>query len=433
MERVDVDNIKIWLQDELKYLSDVVNKKLSTHDGMEYLFLNSLTDGDKIYEYLIRPAGKMNTAELYDHILSLPTSDHHKSKEDTLNAIMGGAMVVFFGKEIVTIKVVQYESSGVAPASTEATVHGPHDALSESLQINLNLLRHRYHKPSLASEELKLDLDTSPKLVVMYDKEQVDHTKLASLKNTLLTIDGESLQSVGALAKKLNNKKNLFPTVLITERPDRISYNLTKGKIAVLLEGSPFCMILPTVFFDFMSSMDDLYQTFWVGKFLLTLRYLGLFISTTTPAFYVAATAYNPGFFQVQLALSIAGSRASVPYSSYFEILFMLLFVEFLVEASIRLPKMISPAATTVGGLILGQAATEAGLVSNIMIIIIAAVAITSFVVPINEMAFALRITKYVLVSLAVIGGMTGIIIGIAILLVYIIRLDSFNEPFVKI
>lgn len=433
MDQHVVEDLKIWLLDQLNTYSDLINKKLSTHDGVEYLFLNSVTDEDKIFQYFIKPSGRLNATSLYQHLISLPTSAHHKSHEDTLEAIMSGSMIIFFNDEVVIVKVINYESSGIAPASTEATIHGPHDALSESLQINLNLLRHRYHKPSLSSEEVTLRLTTSPKVVLMYDKEEVNQTTLASLKNKLLDMKGETLQSVGALAKKLNKKKTLFPSVLITERPDRISYNLSKGKIALFLEGSPFCIILPTVFFDFMSSMDDLYQTFWVGKFLLTLRYLGLFISVTTPAFYVAATAYNPGFFQVQLALSIAGSRASVPYSSYFEILFMLLFVEFLVEASIRLPKMISPAATTVGGLILGQAATEAGLVSNIMIIIIAAVAITSFVVPINEMAFALRITKYLLVLLAVLGGMTGIIIGIAILLVYIIRLDSFGEPFIKI
>ena len=226
------------------------------------------------------------------------------------------------------------------------------------------------------------------------------------------------------------HKSFLFPTIVITERPDRIAYNLSKGKVIVMMEGTRFALILPSVFYDFMSSMDDLYLPSWIAKFLVLLRYLGLGTALLLPAMYVGITAYNPELFRVQLALSIAGSRMSVPYPAYIEVFFMLIMMELLTEASIRLPKAIGPTATTVGGLILGQAATEAGLVSNIMIIIVSAVAISNFVIPINEMGFAMRVTKYLLLIVSTFTGLIGVIFGLIGIIYYLVSLNSFGRPY---
>lgn len=179
--------------------------------------------------------------------------------------------------------------------------------------------------------------------------------------------------------------------------------------------------------------MDEPTQLPLVGYFLKFLRYFGLFITIALPAFYVGATSYNPELFRVQLALMVAGSRAAVPYASYLEIIFMLIMMEFLIEASIRLPKSVGSTATTVGGLILGQAATEAGLVGNIMIIIVAAVAISNFVIPINAMSFAVRVVKYPLIVLAAFFGLIGIVVGLVWLVFYLSNLRSFGQPYLKL
>jgi len=200
-----------------------------------------------------------------------------------------------------------------------------------------------------------------------------------------------------------------------------------------LISGTPFAVVLPTVMKDFMASMEDIYQTFWVTKFLQMLRYIGFFTSLILPGLYVAVTSYNPELFRVQLAISIAGSRTGVPYPSFIEVTIMLIMMEMLTEASIRLPKAIGPTATTVGGLILGQAATEAGLVSNIMIIIVSTVAISNFVVPINAFSFTLRIMKYIVLAFATIFGLVGVVVGFMILVAYMVKLDSFGTPFLTL
>jgi hypothetical protein len=262
----------------------------------------------------------------------------------------------------------------------------------------------------------------------------VNETDLQQVKQSLGDIKLDVLQASGQLGNKLSRQKYmLFPTILVTERPDRITFNLAKGKMVILVEGTPFALIVPSVFYDFMSSMEDTYQPFWISQFLTSLRYIGLLISIVLPALYIGITAFNPEIVRVQLALSIAGSRVGVPFPAFIEVMFMLLMMELLTEASIRLPKSIGPTATTVGGLILGQAATEAGLVSNIMIIIVASVAISNFVIPINTMSFAMRVVKYILLLFSVFFGIVGLVMGCIALIVYLAHLDCFGQPYLKL
>lgn len=220
--------------------------------------------------------------------------------------------------------------------------------------------------------------------------------------------------------------------MLLTERPDRISYNLAGGKIIIMMEGTSLAIIAPVIFYDFFVSMEDLYHQFWISKFLMLLRYIGLFTCLFLPGLYVAVTAYNPDLLRAELALSIAGSRIGVPYPSFLEVLFMLIVMELLTEASIRLPKAISATATTVGGLILGSAVTEASLTSNIMIIVISAVAISTFVIPVNEMSFSVRVMRYFILFFSILAGMAGLVLSFLGLIMYLSNKTSFGVPYFK-
>lgn len=201
----------------------------------------------------------------------------------------------------------------------------------------------------------------------------------------------------------------------------------------LLLNGTPFAIIVPAVLFDFLASMDDIYDIPWFSRPLMILRYIGAFITISLPALYVATVSYNPEIFRAQLAIEIAGSRAAVPYPSFYEVFLMMFLIESLTEASIRLPKYIGSMATTVGGLILGQAAQMAGLVSSIMIIVASVVAISNFMIPINTMNFALRVIKFPLVVLAIFFGLTGVLTGVFCFLVYAVSLRSFGRPYLKL
>ncbi|MBA3921811.1 MAG: spore germination protein [Nostocaceae cyanobacterium] len=258
--------------------------------------------------------------------------------------------------------------------------------------------------------------------------------KNTHIQTRLGKLKPEVIHSTGHLQKLLTGRKyTLFPIMMLTERPDRVVLNLTQGKIVLLVQGNGFALIAPAVFYDFISSMDDLFQTFWISAFIIINRYVSIFLTVLLPAIYISTVSFNPELFRVQLTLSIAGSREGVPYPSFIEVMIMMFLIEALIEASIRLPKYISAAATTVGGLILGQAAQQAGLVSSIMIIVTSTLAIANFVVPINAMSFALRVLKYPFIVLSTFFGIVGIAVGLFCLIIYLNDLKSFGKPYLKI
>lgn len=432
-----IKDLKTLLENKVNKNGDAKFQTLnSNNEKVELVYIKSLCAMAKIQEYLVKAFFELENIDKYEtYIQSLEGyTEEYQSNEDIITKIYRGHVVILLSNKILLVELKNYRSQGVLEASTESTIQGPQTALSESIEINLNLIRHRYHKSSLFTEKLEpIGTISQMDILLLYDQEIANQDLIKKVRDKIASLDTELIQAVGGLQREVKGGKDLFPTYMITERPDRIVYNLAKGKVIILIEGSPFVLIVPAVFFDFMSSMEDLYQTYWVSKFLIGLRYLGLFLSISLPALYVAITAFNPELFRVQLALSIAGSRVAVPYPAYMEVLFMLFIMEMLIEASVRLPKTIGPTATTVGGLILGQASTEAGLVSNIMIIIVASVAISNFVIPINEMGFAVRVLKYILLFIATIFGTVGVMIGLLAILLYLVRLDSFDEPFLRV
>ncbi|MBM6617062.1 spore germination protein [Bacillus suaedaesalsae] len=429
-------NTIVWLKEQLGNSLDVVVHELKAgSQSVNVLYISSICDEKLIQANLILPLFETETEREYiTYLFSQPNVKSHKQYEETLKAVMNGSVFVSTSSHQFLFISGKSSNKAVGEATVETVIQGPQSALSEDKDTNLNLIRNRYPRPTLRIEEKEVGKLSNTKISLLYDQEYVNEHVLKEVKNSLEKIEIDVLQAAGQLHQKLTkSKRTLFPTMMITERPDRIVFNLAQGKIVLLIDGTPFAVILPAVFYDFISSMEDLYQTYWVSKFIVFLRYMGLFISLILPAMYVGVTAFNPEIFRVQLALSIAGSRVGVPYPAFLEVLLMLLMMELLTEASVRLPKAIGSTATTVGGLILGQAAVEAGLVSNVMIIIVAAVAISNFVIPINSMSFAMRVVKYVLLLITSFLGMVGLVIGIILLICYLTSLKSFGEPYLKV
>ncbi|MBT2688216.1 spore germination protein [Bacillus sp. ISL-47] len=433
-----IADIKALFKKEIGHTMDAVFQDLEI-EGQKVLlvYLSSICDTEKIQSDLVKPFFEISqTDQFAQYLQSLNGVKEYAEFDQALKEVMRGSVLILFVHAAYTVNFKNYISQGVQDASVETTIQGPQTALSEDLGTNLNIIRHRYHQPSLTVEKNEIGSVSGLEMHLLYDAKKVDPEVLGNLREKIEEIkySNEIIQSAGEFHRLLTpNKRSLFPVFMITERTDRIALNLSQGKIVLLMEGSPFALILPAVFYDFMSSMEDFYQPYWVGKFLHGLRYFGLLISLILPGLYVALASYNPEVFQIQLALGIAGSRSSVPYPTYLEVLFMLLMMELLTEASIRLPKTIGSTATTVGGLILGQAATEAGLVSNIMIILVSAVAISNFVIPINEMSFSMRIVKYLILFISTLTGMIGLIVGLMGLVVYLVSLDSFGHPYLRV
>lgn len=422
--------------EKLNRSEDVLTIPLQLENNNAFiLYLKTVVDGVKLQNIIIKPFFELKSMEFFSsYIQSLPDIVKMKTGEELLIQLMKGHVLIAIQDKFFLVDIKMITAGSPQQAVLEPTIYGPQLALSESIETNMNMIRNRYAEPSLIIESVQLTDKTHQSMVLLYDKKKVKQSVLDALRLKIEELDNTLVESSGDLQLLLNSTKfSLFPTMILTERPDRITYNLSNGKIIIMMDGSPQAIVAPVIFFDFMVSMEDNYHSYWISLFTLTLRYVGLLTCILLPAMYVAVTSYTPDILRVELALSVAGSRLGVPYPSFIEVLFMLLFMEFLIESSIRLPKAISATATTVGGLILGTAATEAALTSNIMIIIVSAVAITSFVIPISEMSFAIRICRYLLLAFTTLFGTVGLMLGFLGIIMYLTNKDSFGEPFLKI
>lgn len=429
-------SIKDNLKENLSLSEDVIQKELhSKKKRIEVLYIKTICDEKVFQQKLIIPFYEIeDSIQFLAYLESHPLIKPFDNQQDTQEELLRGVTILFYRDEVYLLDSKADRNNSVLDTTVETTIQGPQSGFSESLPTNLGLIRQRYPEPSLQIESTTVGKLSKTKVMIVHDSKLADPDTLKRIKDFLSQIDVQMFET-GEQLLDLIKKSNraLVPMMLVTERPDRVVVNLAAGKIILLVSGSPFAVVLPTVMKDFMASMEDIYQTFWVTKFLQLLRYIGFITSLVLPGLYVAVTSYNPELFRVQLAISIAGSRTGVPYPSFIEVTIMLIMMEMLTEASIRLPKAIGPTATTVGGLILGQAATEAGLVSNIMIIITSAVAISNFVVPINAFSFTLRIMKYIVLAFATIFGLVGVVVGFMMIVAYMVKLDSFGTPFLTL
>ncbi|SFI37097.1 spore germination protein [Paenibacillus sp. UNC496MF] len=414
---------------------DLVSRELRlAGDAAHLYYLSSLCDKNYIQQTVMAAFASSATLREFAAKLTLVSGYEPAAPgRQTADKLLHGYALVMLEGRIAAVEASKAPATKASDASMESILQGPQTSLSEDIESNVRILRMRYPSKDLRVEYTEIGTSSRTRLAIVYDQSKVEPDVLLELDRKLTKIDAEVVQAANQLTVLLTERFQLLPTAMATDRPDRTVLNLAQGKVVLLLDGTPFSIYFPAVFYDFMVSMEDAYQFPWLTRPLQAMRYLCAFITTTLPALYIAFVSYNPEFLRAQLAIEIAGSRAAVPYASFYEVFFMLFLTEALTEASIRLPKHIGSTATTVGGLILGQAAQEAGLVSSIMIIIASAVAISNFVIPINTMSYAMRAAKFPLAVLAIYFGLAGVVTGIFGFIVYATSLRSFGRPYLKL
>ncbi|SOC15090.1 spore germination protein [Ureibacillus xyleni] len=426
----------LWINEQFANTNELTQKTLEYESkNISYMYIKSLIDKELLQKILLKPFFEMSNMDQYKlYVQALPQYQEISSKEQALLEIMNGNILLEIDNELLLIELKLSKNDAVSSASVEMTIHGSQLALSDNLMTNINLIRSYYRQPTLNIEYMSYGEVNQQKVALVYDSEKVNEQALKLIREKIQRVDKQLISAANQFNNYLNDKRfSLFPQMVMTERPDRVIYNIGGGKIIILEDGSSQSLAAPVVFFDFMITMEDDYHTIVISTFLRMLRYLGFFISLLLPSIYVGVTSFAPEVFRTELALTVAGSRMGVPFSSFVEVLFMLFFMELLLEASIRLPKAVSATATTVGGLILGTAVTEASLASNIMVIIVSAVAISTFVIPVNEMAFAIRIVRFLLILITTIFGLAGLTLGFLVFIMYLVSLDSFGEPYLRV
>jgi hypothetical protein len=412
--------------------ADARKEQISSDSEFTLYYISTITDPLFIEGKIKGPFFSYSKTQFEQYLNSIGQTESN-SEQLLLNLCKGNAVLLYYDHIYTIEKASRYESRSVNTPQVEGSVIGSLEAFVENVSINLNLIRKHYHSPTLRVVKFEVGENSHLTGYMLYDSELADQEFVNDELSKIQKLHIPNAQAVSVIQEYLSIKRPLlFPRSIITERPDRVSIALSRGKTAYLIETTPFASIAPVNFHDFMTSADNSYVLPITNYFLNVLRYFALMITIVLPAAYVAFTAFNPEVFRVQLALSIAGSRAGLPLPSFLEVTFMLVMMELLAEASLRVPKAIGPASTTVGGLILGQAASNANMVSDIMIILVSAVAISNFVIPINTMSLTVRILKYILLFITTIAGFYGLMWGIGAMLSYLFTLHNTKYSMIQ-
>lgn len=351
-------------------------------------------------------------------------------------ALTGDVLVIMENEpEVMIVGYRSIASRSVSESSTEGSVSGPHEAFTENFRINTGLLRRRISDPNFAAEHMKVGQRSHTSVALCYIRGLTDPDMVDELRRRINAISIDIINDAGELAQLIErNPVGLFPQAELSELPDAVAAEICNGRAAIIVSGSPQAIILPANISLMMRAREDSYQRWSYSTFVKLLRWIALAIAVTGPSLYVAMVSFHPGLLSTDLLMISVINRLNVPFSALIEVLIIEFFLELLREASIRMPSGISTALSIVGGLIIGDAAISAGLISPLLIIIIGLTTMASFVIPSYGFAASLRLVKYMLLLLTSILGLLGLLCGIVIWLSMMVRASSlgvdFTSPF---
>lgn len=376
-----------------------------------------------------------NYSLLKNHMLTVGDIKDATEFNSLLTSILSGDVILLLDgyAKGFTIGMRGWKDRGVTESSTETVIRGPKEAFTENMRTNTALIRRRIKDPNLWLETQQIGRVTQTDVAIMYIKGIVEDGIVQEVHTRLDRIDIDGILESGYIEELIEDETYTpFPTIHHTERPDVIASALLEGKVAILVDGTPIVMTVPTTFVSFMQTAEDYYQRADVSTLLRILRYFSIFISLLAPSLYVAVTTFHQEMLPTTLLISLAAQREGVPLPAFIEALLMEVAFEIIREASIRMPQTIAQSVSIVGTLVIGTAAVDAGIVSAAMLIVVAITAISSFVLPSFDLALTIRILRFPMMFLAASFGLFGIIIGVIALVLHMCSLRSFGVPYMS-
>lgn len=420
------------LKEKLGPSKDYIYKELIVDKVKIYLvFSEVITSGNSINEFILETITVLNRKQLKDIKNHLPNSNIVDIKEeDIIFYLNNGFVICIIKNNIYAIELRSILERGVTTIESELSINGPKDSFSEGFNTNLGLIRKRIKSCNLWCDELTIGKSSQTKIGILYMNNIVDKNVLEQVKDNIKNITIDGIIDSSYLKDNLEGNNNLFPTVSSTERPDKACMSLLEGKVVIIVDMTSYVLILPNFFIDFFHTVDDYYQKSFNATFIRVIRIIAFFIAIFIPAYYIAVTTYNQDSIFLSLLLLLKAQRASVPFPATVEALFMIASFEILRESDLRMSSTTGSAISILGGLILGDAAVSAGIMSPIMIIVIAISSIAGLVFSSIELVNAIRTYRIVFLFLASILGIYGIYLGAVYLLYNLITLKSFNKPY---
>lgn len=481
----DVEPQKIFTEidknlDFLKYkynaliCNDVIIREFSLlAQNIEYkafvMYIDGMVDSSVINEFILSPLMMRNRANIFDDkqkkfvsekkIDNVTLKNFKKSKEknlvdfiynslipqnsvdkvtdfsDVYSAINMGNCMLFVDSldTAFNLDVKGFKQRNIDSPRNEVVVRGSQEAFVENIRTNTSMIRRLVNNENLVMETLTVGQITKTQVSIGYIKSLANEDLVAEVRYRINNLSVDYLISSGQLEQLIQDSpESLFPQMVATERPDKVSNFLLEGRVVIVVNGSPYVLVAPGVFVDFITSPEDLNLKYQFSNLEKIIRLLAIFLSLLLPGIYIAVTNYHQELIPTELLFTIAAARESVPFPTFVEILLMEVSFELIREAGLRVPTPLGSTIGIVGALILGEAAVSASLVSPVLIIIIAITGICSFSIPDFSLNFTFRIYRFVYIILGYMAGFLGISFGIFIQLAIMCKLKSFGSPYIN-
>lgn len=436
----DLDENRGFLERLWVNCSDIQFRQLEVA-GSELLlvWLKTLVGKELAQQGVLDPlTGRMsqlqNIAEL-EQVLTALYLRRLKAMDEANQAITDGYLLVFLSgsNEGIAVDVTAWEGRPIQKPELEPGVLGPQEAFTESLEKNLGLFRRRLRSSELKTESVRLGTMTQSPVSIVYLQGVVKPTLVNEVRTRLSKINIDSTLDVNYISETTKDAiRSIFPTDQITERPDRAVAALVQGRIGILLDGSPYVLLVPALFVHFLNSSEDYYGNYLISLPVRLLRHLMFWVSLLLPALYVALLSYHQEMLPTALLIRLAATHEGIPFPAVIEAFIMVITFEALREAGIRLPKAVGQSVSIVGALVIGDAAVNAGIVSPGMVIVVALTGVASFSIPSYQIALSNRVLQFPFIVLAGFFGLYGITIGLLILMTHLISLRSYGVPYLS-
>ena len=445
-DRIDenLGKFKKYLQDS----SDIVFREFRMAENntkCALVYVDGLVDRTVIHEHIMLPLmigmaylrgedgnqPKTNALEsVKQRVVGVAEIKEVQDFDTAMLMMMSGETVLLVdgSSSVLVLNTRGWKIRGPEEPETETLIRGPREGFTESIRTNTALLRRRCRDVNMVIKVVRIGRRSKTDVAIVYVKGIVNPELAGEVVNRLKKVDVDAILETGQLEQLIQDSHlSPFPQAQSTERPDKAVSSMLEGRVVILGDGTPFALIVPAGFYQFLQSPEDYYERWIAGTLLRLLRLMASFISIYLPAVYVSLVAFHPGMLPRDLAISIAASRERVPFPVFVEAFLMEVTIEFLREAGVRLPKPIGQTIGIVGGIIIGDAAVRAGITSPIMVMVISITAISTFAIPTYSAALGYRVLRFAAMLAASVFGLYGVLLFYLILKIHIANLRSFG------
>ena len=409
-----------WVKQRFEKCDDILKRQVFLDDGKQ--------EG-----YLVYVEVTVSNLMLEEHVIGLSDVQPLEGYEQAEAALLAGNGILFLEGDDTVYKISSkgYPGIGVSKAESEKVMRGSREGFTESEKVNVALIRKRLRDPRMKVQEQTVGSRSHTMTALIYMEDLVYPRLLDTIRERMSAYEIDGILDSGML-EQLAEKHWLspFPQFQSTERPDRAAAAVLEGRIVLAVDHSPTVLIFPSDYNSFFQTSDDWYNRFEAASFARFLRFFAAILAMSFPAVYVAVTSWHTSLLPTNLILSMAAARQGVPFPSLGEVLLMEISFELIREAGIRLPGPIGNTIGIVGGLIIGQSAVAANVVSPIVVIVVAFTALCSFAIPNEEFASAFRLLKYGCMFMGAWLGLSGVLLLYLWVLIHLSHLNSFGIPY---